>query len=122
MADDQWGQYYTNDAQTVINVSQLTEANTLALYLYGALERPDNPADYMRDPAAREVKAVRRPRRGSTTLIARRRTRELRRAATLMLREYAADQELIEKKKPPGRGRQAANAKVSGRRSRRGLA
>lgn len=57
MADDTWGKYYNNGAPKFINVPQLTEANTLALYLYGRVERPDNPADFIRDPAAPKVTA-----------------------------------------------------------------
>lgn len=45
-SDEAWGNYYTGITPRIINVDNLDKANTLALYLYGALERPkDNNGD-----------------------------------------------------------------------------
>ena len=47
--DNAWGKYYQGGSPATINVSSLDFENTLALYLYGALSRPDDPAKQIRE-------------------------------------------------------------------------
>ena len=50
-----WGGYYPSTNDLVINVNSLTQESTLSLYLYGALSRPDNPADYIRSVNSKAI-------------------------------------------------------------------
>ena len=55
--EESWGSYYTGVQITFPQTGiELTKENTLSLYLYGALSRPDNPADHIRIVSANELR------------------------------------------------------------------
>lgn len=55
--DFSWGGYYANSARQVINVDELDKAKTLALYLYGRMTMPQDPADRIRSADAPQIVA-----------------------------------------------------------------